>query len=194
MSRPKYLTIAVLVSLTGLVALPANAEEEAVPNRITVYLRPGGAENQAVLEVWMSNANPVRGITLPFKFATGGPALSFDSLKLDGGRLAAFTGPKPNYKPENQTLLVNLLQGLSKEKMAPPVPVGVGPIAWLYLSTKEKFPLADFKMASVQIEPQNVLLYVTDTYNSVHPDFLFTRESPPTAAKPAEVGDKGTAP
>ncbi|MEW5875675.1 MAG: hypothetical protein AB1752_10890 [Candidatus Zixiibacteriota bacterium] len=188
-------TIVALLGLWLLAGVSGVRAGEKVDNKITAYLRAGATESQAVVEIWMENANPVRGVSLPFKFATGDIALAFDSLKTAGGRAAAFAFTPPLYKAENQTLLLNLLQGLTKEKQAPPIPVGNGPLVWIYLSTKGKFPAADFKMASVRIEPQNVLLYVTDTYNSVTPVFEFTRNDPPAPAK-AEAKDeaKGATP
>lgn len=157
---------------------PARAEGE-LGNRVTAYVSPGATKHDAVIELWMENVNPVIAITVPLKFATGGDSLALDSMFLTGGRAARFTAVAPSFKSTNKTLLVNMLWRLDTLTVVDPIPPGSGPFLWLYLSTPEDFPFDKFKMASVQIPPQNVLLFATETLNPVHPEFEFRSEAPP---------------
>jgi len=165
----------------------AHAEGE-LGNKVTAYLSPGATKHDAVIELWMENINPVIAITVPLKFATGGDSLALDSMFLTGGRAAKFTAVRPLFNSSNQTLLVNMLWRLDTLTAVDPIPPGGGPFMWLYLSTPEEFPFDKFKMASVQIPPQNVLLFATETLNPVHPDFVFKAEAPPKGPtkKPAD--------
>ena len=159
-------------------AIPAAAKNEP-GNTVTAYVSPGATKHDAVIELWMENVNPVIGITVPLKFATGGDSLALDSLFLTGGRAAAFTTFKPVYKSSNKTLLVNMLWRLDTASAVAPIPPGSGPLMWIYLSTPGDFPFDKFQMASVQIPPENVLLYVTQSLNPVNPDFEYKTGAPP---------------
>ena len=163
----------------------ARAETE-LGNKVTAYITPGATKHDAVVELWMENVNPVIGITVPLKFATGGDSLALDSLFLTGGRAAKFASFAPMFKSTNQTFLINMLWRLDTLTSVDPIPPGSGPFLWLYLSTPEEFPLDKIRMANVQIPPENVLLYVTESLNPVNPEFEFKREAPPKSPlKPA---------
>jgi hypothetical protein len=179
--KPKQWTTTFTTGL-ALVALAAGSVvgEEEVRDRITAHLKEGADPNKAVVELWISNTNPVIAMTLPFKFAAG-DSLAFDSLNVAGGRAGEFAVVGPVYRSENQTLLIHLMWARDTTVQAPPIPVGSGPLMQIYLSTPKAFPMSDFRMASVQLPPQNVLMFVTETLNSVTPDFAFTREAPPRA-------------
>ncbi|GAB4321587.1 MAG: hypothetical protein Kow0074_12640 [Candidatus Zixiibacteriota bacterium] len=180
--------LAVVWSATGVSA------QDDLHDKVTAYLVPGGASESAVLELWMSNVNNVLALCLPFKFAAG-DSLIFDSLVTRGGRAQDFAIVKPVFRPENQTLLINLMWAKDTTYEAPPIPPGSGPLMRVYLSTPYPFPMKDFQMASVQLPPQNVLMFVTESLNSVTPDFEFSREAPPgpwggTAQSPKTDGPK----
>jgi len=124
--------------------------------------------------------NPVVGITLPFKFAPGADSVVLDSLLTSNGRAAAFVMPKPLYTKEQQTLLVNMLQMRdSTGPKEPPIPSGEGLLATLFFSAKGAFPMAAFRMVETQLPPQNVLMYVTQSLNSVQPAFELVRKPAP---------------
>jgi hypothetical protein len=155
---------------------------------------PGATKHDAVIELWMENVNPVIGITVPLKFATGGDSLALDSLFLTGGRAQHFTAFKPLFKSANKTLLVNMLWKLDTASTVEPIPPGTGPLMWLYLSTPEEFAFDKFRMASVQIQPENVLLYVTETLNPVNPDFQVKQEAAPKSAPAAKSEEQKKTP
>jgi hypothetical protein len=165
-----------------------------LPDKITAYLGPGAKPSEAVVTIWMSNANPVIGITLPLKFVPGADSVVVDSLLTTTGRAAAFQVPPPMYKKENQTLLVNMLSaGDSAGMMAGAIPVGEGPIAVLYLGSKSAFPMNAFKIAAVRLPPENDLLYVTSSFNSVQPEFaLVKKPAPPWPLKTGQAATKAT--
>ncbi len=175
-------------------ALSASAESgRDVQNKVTVYLSPGATEREAVLTVWMTNLNPVIGITLPFKFDTAGDSLRLDSAWIVGGRAASFMLMPPLYTPKGQTLLVNMISNPdSVTHKMPPVPLGEGPIMWFRVSTKGKFPMEKFQMGPIQLPPSNVLLFVENSYNTVNPVFELSRKSPPAwsdgRGKPSRKG------
>jgi len=189
MARVLYRVFTFLILAVCCCALPALAESEW-HNTVTAYVSPGTTKHDAVIELWMENVNPVIGITVPLKFATGGDSLALDSLFLTGGRASEFTTFKPVYKSSNKTLLVNALWRLEKTSSVKPIPPGRGAFMWIYLSTPGDFPFDKFKMASVQIPPENVLLFVTESLNPVNPDFELKSGAPPKKA-PAEVSGSG---
>lgn len=152
--------------------------ENDLKDLVTAYLVPGTNDHQAVVEVWMSNVNPVIGVTLPFKFAAG-DSLVMDSLVTSTGRAKDFAVVKPVYKSDNQTLLVNMLWATDKNSKVPPIPPGEGLLAQIYLHTPGAFPMKDFRMAVVQLPPQNVLMFVTESLNPVKPDFALSKSAPP---------------
>lgn len=162
----------------------AGDKTKVVPtNKLTAYVVPGATENEAVVTLWMANVNPVGGICLPFKFAAA-DSFWLDSMVTKPFRAGTFQMMPPKYEREKQTLLVNMLRESDSVKAKTGlIPVGEGTLAVLYFSAKSKFPLADFKIAAVQLPPENVLLYVTETFNSVLPDFGMVRESPPGSVK-----------
>lgn len=155
-------------------------------NRITAYVTPGATEKEAVVTLWMSNVNPVGAICLPFKFAAA-DSFWLDSLVTKPYRAGTFQMMAPKYEKDKQTLLVNMLRdGDSVKAKTGLIPVGEGVLATLHFSAAGKFPLSDFKIASVQLPPENVLLYVTETFNSVLPEFVVAHEAPPGASKNAK--------
>jgi hypothetical protein len=179
----------IVVALAALwigAALPASAEDkgkEAGLNRITAYVTPGATEKEAVVTLWMSNVNPVGAICLPFKFAAA-DSFWLDSLVTKPYRAGTFQMMPPKYERDKQTLLVNMLrEGDSVKAKTGLIPVGEGMLATLHFSAAGKFPLSDFKIASVQLPPENVLLYVTETFNSVLPEFVVAHEPPPGTQK-----------
>jgi len=148
-------------------------------NKITAYVTAGSTDKEAVVTLWMSNVNPVGAICLPFKFAAA-DSFWLDSMVTKPYRAGAFQMMPPKYEKDKQTLLVNMLRDADSVKAkAGLIPVGEGTLATLHFSAKGKFPLSDFKIASVQLPPENVLLYVTETFNSVLPEFTMVREVPP---------------
>lgn len=177
-----WLRISTLV-LSALLLVPvAQAEKDKeLLNKVSAYISPGATDKEAVITVWMSNLNPVLGITLPFKFSVGADTLRLDSADVNGGRAAAFLMTTPVFKVENSTLLMNMIARTDTitRKMTPIAP-GEGPLAWFYVRTDGKFPFDKVRMASVQLPPENVLLYVLDTYATINPAFEFFRKSPPT--------------
>ena len=165
--------------------------DQKLQDRVTVYLGPGAKPNEAVVTIWMANTNPVIGITLPFKFAPGADSVVLDSLLTTTGRAAAFQVPPPMYKKENQTLLVNMLSaGDSAAMLKGAIPAGEGPIAVLYLGAKSTFPVDAFKIAAVHLPPENELLYVTTTFNSVQPEFALVKK--PAPLWPPKTGQAAT--
>ena len=189
MARVPYRVFTLLILAVCCLAIPAAAENE-LGNTVTAYVSPGATKHDVVIELWMENVNPVIGITVPLKFATGGDSLALDSLFLTGGRAAAFTTFKPLYKPSNKTLLVNMIWRLDTTSVVDPIPPGSGPLMWIYMSTPGDFPFDKFQMASVQIPPENVLLYVTESLNPVNPDFEYKAGAPPKKV-PAEITPEG---
>lgn len=181
MARVSYKACALLILAVCCLSVPVAAENE-LDNTITAYVSPGATKHDAVIELWMENVNPVIGITVPLKFATGGDSLALDSLFLTGGRAEEFTTFKPVYKSSNKTLLVNMLWRLDTTSTVAPIPPGSGPLMWVYMSTPEDFPFDKFQMASVQIPPENVLLYVTESLNPVNPSFAMKSGAPPKKA------------
>jgi hypothetical protein len=163
-------------------------------NKVTAYLTPGLSEKQAVITIWMANVNPVIGITLPFKFSAGNDTLRLDSVQIAGGRAAGFVMTSPQFKTEQETFLVNMISAVdSTTRKMTPIPVGEGPLMWLYVRTDGKFPMDKLRMASVQLPPQNVLLYVIDSYATVNPSFELIRKAPPSSpaqSKEAKGGKK----
>lgn len=150
-------------------------------NKITAYLSSGPSEKQAVVTLWMANVNPVGAICLPFKLAAP-DSFALDSLVVKPYRAGTFHMAPPKYDRDKQTLLVNMLRADDSVKAKTGlIPVGEGVLATLHLSSKGRFPMADFKIAPVQLPPENVLMYVTDTFNSVLPEFELKRESPPSS-------------
>ncbi len=163
-----------------------NAEDKAKPgllNKVTAYVAPGATERQVVITLWMSNVNPVGAICLPFKFAAP-DSFWLDSLVTAPYRAGSFQMMPPKYEREKQTLLVNMLRHSDSVKAKTGlIEPGEGVLATMHMSAAGKFPLADFKIAAVQLPPENVLLYVTETFNSVLPEFVALKESPPTVTK-----------
>ncbi len=174
----RFVTLAIAVVLSAHSVWAESAKE--AQNKITAYLTPGASDKQAVITIWMANANPVIGITLPFKFSVGEDTLRLDSLEVAGGRVAGFIMTPPQFKTAGSTFLMNMISPVdSTTRKTSPIPVGEGAVMWLYVRTDGKFPLDKFRMASVQLPPQNVLLYVTDAYANVNPSFELVRKSPP---------------
>ncbi len=185
-----WLRILVLMLAAAILVQAAWAEKgKEQQNKVTAYLTPGATEKEAIVAIWMSNINPVIGITLPFKFAIGEDTLRLDSADVIGSRAAEFLMTAPLYKPENATLLMNMIAKTDTvtHKM-PPIPPGEGPLVTFYFRTDSKFPIDKIKMATVQLPPENVLLFVTDSYASVNPAFEFVRKAPPSAG--AKSGKK----
>lgn len=170
-------------------AMSAAAEDkgkEQGANRVTAYVTSGATEKEAVVTLWMSNVNPVGAICLPFKFAAA-DSFWLDSLVTKPYRAGTFQMMAPKYERDKQTLLVNMLRdGDSVKAKTGLIPAGEGVLATLHFSAAGKFPLLDFKIASVQLPPENVLLYVTETFNSVLPEFVVVHEAPPGASKNAK--------
>ncbi len=84
-------TLAVLALLAPIVLLQASVavgedEKKELKNRITAYVDKGATDKEGVVTLWMSNVNPVAGMTLPFKFAPGSDSVSLDSVHSTGGR------------------------------------------------------------------------------------------------------------
>lgn len=160
-----------------------STDKNVAGNKITAYVTPGATANEAVVTLWMSNANPVGAVCLPFKFAAT-DSFWLDSMVTKPYRAGSFQMMPPKYEKEKQTLLVNMLRDADSVKVKTGlIPVGDGVLATLHFTSKSKFPLGDFRIAAVQLPPENVLLYVTDTFNSVLPEFAMLREAPPAASK-----------
>lgn len=150
-------------------------------NKITAYITPGASEREAVVTVWMANVNPVGAICLPLKFAAP-DSVHLDSLVTKPYRAGAFMMPPPKYEADKQTLLCNMLRHADSVKAKTGlIPPGEGVLATIHFSAKGKFPLEGFKIAAVQLPPENVLMYVTDTFNSVLPEYEAVRQAPPGA-------------
>lgn len=186
----KLTVIALSVACIGSSVI-ANADDKSKEksdggNRVTAYVTPGATEKEAVVTLWMSNVNPVGAICLPFKFAAA-DSFWLDSLVTKPYRAGTFQMMPPKYERDKQTLLVNMLRdGDSVKAKTGLIPIGEGVLATLHFSAAGKFPLSEFKMASVQLPPENVLLYVTETFNSVLPEFVVLHEAPPGAARGAK--------
>lgn len=185
MLRNSKLMIVVLGALWMLGAQSESLADDKAKektNKITAYVTAGPTEKQAVITLWMSNVNPVGAICLPFKFAAA-DSFWLDSLVTVPHRAGSFQMMEPKYERDKQTLLVNMLRETDSVKAKTGlIPVGEGVLATLHFTAKGKFPLADFKIAAVQLPPENVLLYVTETFNSVLPEFEMRRETPPMAS------------
>lgn len=166
-----------LWSSTGVSA--EDKGKTAPVNKVTAYVTSGSTENEAVVTLWMVNVNPVGAICLPFKFAAA-DSFWLDSMVTKPYRAGSFQMMPPKYERQKQTLLVNMLRESDSVKAkAGLIPVGEGTLATLHFSAKGKFPLSDFRIAAVQLPPENVLLYVTETFNSVLPEFSMLRQAPP---------------
>ncbi len=193
MSMKKSVT-AVLVILYACLSIPGTArsadkDKQALGNKMTAFVTPGATEHEAVVTLWMSNVNPVGAICLPFKFAAA-DSFWLDSLVTKPFRAGSFQMMQPKYEKDQQTLLVNMLRDADSVKAKVGlVPVGEGVLATLHFSANSKFRIEEFKIASVQLPPENVLLYVTDTFNSVLPEFAMVRQAPPGSAS-ASKNDK----
>jgi len=166
-----------------MVVSPGWAQSGKEPvNKVTAYLTPGATDKQAVITLWMTNAAPVIGITLPFKFSAGNDTLRLDSAWTTGGRASGFLATPPQFSAANQTFLVNMIWKADSTTRKPtPIPAGEGAIMWLCVHTEGKFPMDKLRMASVQLPPENVLLFVTDSYATVNPTFDVVRSAPPSA-------------
>ncbi|MEW5701112.1 MAG: hypothetical protein AB1792_02660 [Candidatus Zixiibacteriota bacterium] len=184
-----FVAAACVLAVAG--GLVVHAAEKSSVDKITAYLGPGATPNKAIVTVWMTNVNPVVGITLPFKFAPGADSVMLDSLLTTQGRAASFHVTQPLYKKENQTLLVNMLAGMdSVAILAGAIPPGEGLLATLFFSSKSAFPTEAFKMAAVRLPPENNLLFVTNSFNSIQPEFeLIKKPAPPW---PPKTGQKTT--
>lgn len=189
----KNLSLKIIVVALGALwvgtSLSVSAEDKGKEqrlNRITAYVTPGATDKEAVITLWMSNVNPVGAICLPFKFAAA-DSFWLDSLVTKPYRAGTFQMMAPKYERDKQTLLVNMLRdGDSVKAKTGLIPVGEGVLATLHFSAAGKFPLSDFKIASVQLPPENVLLYVTETFNSVLPEFVVAHETSPGESKNAK--------
>lgn len=185
MSSLKYLAVVgvLCLALVGAVSTAtADDEKKQLENKLIAYVNRGTTDNQAVVTLWMANVNPVGAICLPFKFAAA-DSFWLDSLATKQHRAGSFQMMQPKYEKDKQTLLVNMLRDADSVKAKTGlIPPGEGVLATLYFSSKSKFPFGDFKIAAVQLPPENVLLYVTDTFNSVLPDFSMVRQAPPVAS------------
>lgn len=161
---------------------------EELSNLITAYLAPGATSKQAVITIWMANVNPVGALSLPFKFAAP-DSFWVDSLETKQFRAGSFMMPPPMYKRETQTLLINMLRETDSVKAKTGmIPPGQGVVAVIHLSASGTFPLDSLRMAAVTLPPENVLMYVTDTFNTVQPDFKLVRGAPPVT--PPKGGSK----
>ncbi len=187
--------VAVIIGLALMVMQAGNSvADDELRDKLTAHLKPGASPNSAIVEFWMTNTNNVLAMTLPFKFAAG-DSLAFDSIVTAGGVIADFPVVEPVYRSENQTLLVQVMWAKNTTVQADPIPSGRGPLLQVHVSTPGEFPMDDFRMASVQLPPENVLMFVTATLNSVTPDFELTREAPPapwgkTAENPEDEGSE----
>jgi hypothetical protein len=180
--RPAFLAFAALTLCCCLAASASRAEDKTAKpmNKMTAFVAPGASEKEAVVTLWMENVNPVGAICLPFKFAAA-DSFWLDSMVTKPYRAGSFQMMPPKYERANQTLLVQMLRTSdSVQAKTGLIPVGEGVLATLHFSAKGKFPLSDFKIAAVQLPPENVLLYVTETFNSVLPDFAMVRSAPPS--------------
>lgn len=175
----------VLAASLGLAQPPAKGKGQELSNLITAYVAPGETPKQAVITVWMSNVNPVGALSLPFKFAAP-DSFWVDSLETKQYRAGSFMMPPPMYKRESQTLLINMLRETDSVKAKTGlIPPGQGAVAVIYLSAAGTFPLDSLRMAAVKLPPENVLTYITDTFNSVQPDFKLVRGAPPIVSHKA---------
>jgi hypothetical protein len=173
--------VAMALCLVCLVPRDGLADEKTLQNTLTAYLGPGTTPREATVTLWMENVNPLIGITLTFKFAPGADTVALDSLVTHTGRAAAFKVVPPLYTRENQTLLVNMLVPLDSTgaKTVPPIAPGQGMLAVLYFSAKGPFPADAFQMVTLQLPPENVLMYVTESVNQVTPTFTLVRKPAP---------------
>lgn len=178
----------ILMSVRWLIAVlcivgvfaPAQAGEQKLDNHVTAYLSAGANDSSAVLTLWMSNVNPVIGVTLPLKFVPGDSVMHLDSALFTNGVVGPFLSLGPRYTPKNQSLLVNFRRHPDSTKAnVGAIPVGHGLIGQLFFSSKKQFPMQAFMAAAIKLPPEARLMYVTDTYNSVLPEFVFKKESPP---------------
>lgn len=180
-----------VVHFSGTLVL---AEDKEIPNRITAYLEQGASDSSAVVTLWMANVNPVIGFTLPFKFAPGDSVMHLDSMKFSVGIADPFIGLPPRYNVTNQTLLINQRRKPDSSKAGVgAIPPGEGLLARMYFSAETIFPMKDFAMVAVQLPPEAKLIYVTSTLNTVLPEFVLLKESPPPwppSSKTAKSSDK----
>ena len=189
-------TLAVAALLTPIMLLQTSVaagekEKKELRNRVTAYVDKGATDKDGVVTLWMSNVNPVAGITLPLKFAPGSDSVSLDSVRISDGRAASFYGPPAKYRSENQTYLQNLLIRIDSTGAGlDPIPPGEGLLMRFYFSSEKQFPLKRFEMAAVQLPPQNRLLYVTDIARTVLPEFVVVHGPapawPPVKDEPKE--------
>ncbi|MEQ1935889.1 MAG: hypothetical protein ABL962_18695 [Fimbriimonadaceae bacterium] len=171
----------VVFGVAGVSSADDKSKQPTV-NKLTAYVAPGASDKEAVVTLWMANVNPVGAICLPFKFAAA-DSFWLDSLVTKPYRAGSFQMMAPKYEKDKQTLLVNMLRDSDSVKTKSGlVPVGEGVLATLHFTAKSKFPLGEFRIAAVQLPPENVLLFVTETFNSVLPEFTVLRESPPISA------------
>ena len=178
MNRKIVIAICLLAAI-GWIGTESASAEETLKNQVTAYVTHGNTERQLVIGIWTENANPIVGVTLPFKFGLDQDSLFFDSLSVVGGMAKGWTIMQPVYDAKLKTLLVNALRGVDPKKFAPAIPAGKNPIMWIYLSAKKKVSLKKFQMVNVTLLPQNDLLYVTASMNTVNPAFALSREKPP---------------
>lgn len=200
MKFPRSLAVAAL--LTPIMLLQTSVavgqkEKEELKNRVTAYIDRGATDKDGVVTLWLSNVNPLAGMTLPFKFAPGSDSIILDSVHNSVGRAATFRGPPPKYRQENQTYLQNLLIPIdSAGADLDPIPPGEGLLMRLFFSSETQFPLKRFEMAAVQLPPQNRLLYVTDIARTVLPEFVLVHGPapvwPPVAEEPKEKAKSKT--
>jgi hypothetical protein len=183
----KFLISAVAVTLMTSSTWAAASKD--LQNKVTAYVTPGTTDKQAVITLWMANVNPVLGLTLPFKFSAGTDTLRLDSILTIGGRAANFIMTKPLFKASEQTFLVNMVWSVeSTTHKAAPIPAGEGPLMWMFVHTDGKFPVDELRMATIQLPPENVLIYVTDAYATVNPSFELVHKAPPASGKAAKSG------
>jgi hypothetical protein len=178
-----YVAVGLSLSLGSVGDVSAKDDKNA--DKMTAYIEEGQTKNEAVVTLWMTNSDPIAGITLPLKFAPGAGAIKLDSLLTKNGLAAGFHATPPQYVEKNQTLLMNLLVLVdSTTTLADAIPPGQGMLAQLFFSAKGKFPFASFEIAAVQLPPENRLLFVTTIAESKLPEFVFTRK--PAPAWPVE--------
>ncbi|MBI3661872.1 MAG: hypothetical protein HY234_02335 [Acidobacteria bacterium] len=187
MNKRVWINVLAAVALAWVLSDQSSAAtaDTTLANKMTAYLTPGATPRDAVVSIWMSNVNPVIGITLSFKFG-GIDSLILDSAETNKGRATPFYVPQPLYKRENQTLLINML--IMRDSIGAkitPLPPGGGPLATLYFHTRAPFATDAFKMVAMQLPPDNTLMYITETLNTVLPEFTVVRKAPPAATSPA---------
>jgi hypothetical protein len=164
--------LAVSVTATAEDKTAAKEKSEKLTDFVEIVLHPGADKSHAVAEVTAGNVNPLRVLSLPFKFGAGDQKIRVDSISFAGTRVEYFD-QKHDTLYEKRSALLMLLLAPNKDKKYLDLQPGAGIVARIYFSAKDTFPMDAFQMAPVTLPPNNKFMYVTEVFAGAEPSFAF---------------------